>query len=54
MRATKKSTENLAHSYSSLWKLPITMLRFLQYMGLMEDQIWHILVLQKNFKWKTN
>ena len=26
--ATKKSTESLAHSYSSLWKLPITMLRF--------------------------
>ncbi len=26
--ATKKSTENLAHTYSALWKLPITVLRF--------------------------
>ena len=24
--ATKKSTENLAHTYSSLWKLPITII----------------------------
>ena len=31
--ATKKSTENLAHSYSSLWKLPITMLRFFTVYG---------------------
>ena len=26
--ATKKSIESLAHSYSSLWKMPITILRF--------------------------
>tara|TARA_B100001057_G_scaffold496711_1_gene598865 strand:- start:18 stop:776 length:759 start_codon:yes stop_codon:yes gene_type:complete len=31
--ATKKSTENLAHSYSSLWKLPITVLRFFTVYG---------------------
>jgi UDP-glucuronate 4-epimerase len=31
--ATKKSTENLAHSYSSLWNLPITMLRFFTVYG---------------------
>tara|TARA_B110001450_G_scaffold132360_1_gene124368 strand:+ start:2125 stop:3132 length:1008 start_codon:yes stop_codon:yes gene_type:complete len=31
--ATKKSTESLAHSYSSLWKLPITMLRFFTVYG---------------------
>ncbi len=31
--ATKKSTENLAHSYSSIWKLPITMLRFFTVYG---------------------
>ena len=31
--ATKKSTECLAHSYSSLWKLPITMLRFFTVYG---------------------
>ena len=26
--ATKKSTESIAHSYSNIWKIPITMLRF--------------------------
>ena len=31
--ATKKSTENLSHSYSSLWKLPITVLRFFTVYG---------------------
>ena len=31
--ATKKSSESLAHSYSSLWKLPITMLRFFTVYG---------------------
>ncbi len=31
--ATKKSTEILAHSYSSLWNLPITMLRFFTVYG---------------------
>ena len=31
--ATKKSTESLAHSYSNLWKLPITILRFFTVYG---------------------
>jgi len=31
--ATKKSTESLAHSYSSLWRVPITMLRFFTVYG---------------------
>ncbi len=31
--ATKKSSENLAHSYSSLWNLPITILRFFTVYG---------------------
>ena len=31
--ATKKSTESIAHSYSSLWKLPITMIRFFTVYG---------------------
>ena len=31
--ATKKSTESLAHSYSSLWKLPTTILRFFTVYG---------------------
>ena len=26
--ATKKATESMAHSYSNIWKIPITMLRF--------------------------
>ena len=31
--ATKKSSESIAHSYSSLWKVPITMLRFFTVYG---------------------
>ena len=31
--ATKKSTESIAHSCSSLWKVPITMLRFFTVYG---------------------
>ena len=31
--ATKKSTESLAHSYSNLWKLPITVMRFFTVYG---------------------
>ena len=31
--ATKKSTESIAHSYSSIWRLPITMLRFFTVYG---------------------
>ena len=31
--ATKKSTESIAHSYSALWKLPITMLRLFTVYG---------------------
>ena len=31
--ATKKSTESMAHSYSSLWKIPITSLRFFTVYG---------------------
>ncbi|MDA9598902.1 NAD-dependent epimerase/dehydratase family protein, partial [Candidatus Pelagibacter sp.] len=31
--ATKKSTEIIAHSYSSLWNIPITMLRFFTVYG---------------------
>ena len=31
--STKKSTESLAHSYSSLWNIPITMLRFFTVYG---------------------
>ena len=31
--ATKKSAESLAHSYSSLWGLPVTMLRFFTVYG---------------------
>ena len=31
--ATKKSTESFAHSYSNIWKVPITMLRFFTVYG---------------------
>ena len=31
--ATKKSTESLSHSYSNLWAIPITMLRFFTVYG---------------------
>ncbi len=31
--STKKSTESIAHSYSSLWRVPITMLRFFTVYG---------------------
>ena len=31
--ATKKSTESIAHSYSSLWNIPITLLRFFTVYG---------------------
>ena len=31
--ATKKSTESIAHAYSNVWKLPITMLRFFTVYG---------------------
>ena len=31
--ATKKSTESIAHSYSNIWKTPITMLRFFTVYG---------------------
>ena len=31
--ATKKSTESIAHSFSNIWKIPITMLRFFTVYG---------------------
>ena len=31
--STKKSTESIAHSYSNLWKIPISMLRFFTVYG---------------------
>ena len=31
--ATKKSAESIAHSYSNIWKIPITMLRFFTVYG---------------------
>ena len=31
--ATKKANESMAHSYSNLWKIPITMLRFFTVYG---------------------
>ena len=31
--ATKKANESMAHSYSNIWKIPITMLRFFTVYG---------------------
>ena len=31
--ATKKSNESMAHSYSNIWKMPITMIRFFTVYG---------------------
>ena len=39
--ATKRSNELIAHSYSHLYSLPSTGLRFLLSMVLGADQIWH-------------
>ena len=46
--ATKKSTENMAHSYSHLFDLPITMFRFTVY-GPWGDQIFPQTNLLKQF-----
>ena len=43
--ATKRSNELIAHSYSSLFNLPTTGMRFLQYMELGEDRICQFLCL---------
>ena len=45
--ATKKANESMAHSYSNIWKIPITMLRFSQFMDLGGDQTWLYLNLQR-------
>ena len=46
--ATKKSNEVMAF-YSHLFKIPITMLDFLQYMVLLVDLIWLHFYLQKKY-----
>ena len=48
--ATKKSTENMAHSYAHLFNLPITMFRFLPYTDPGVDLIWHYSIYESNFK----
>ena len=53
--ATKKSTESLAHSYSSLWKLPITMLRFFTVYGpLGRPDMAYFKFTKKNLRRKKN
>ena len=42
--ATKKSNELMAHTYSHLYDIPTTGLRFLQYMALGEDLIWRFIL----------
>ena len=47
--ASKKSNELLAHSYSYLFKLPTTGLRFFTVYGPWEGRIWLCSNLQKQF-----
>ena len=51
--ASKLSNELMAHSYSYLFKIPTTGLRFLQFMDLGADLTWPYLNLQK-LSWKRN
>ena len=44
--ATKKSNELMAHTYSHLFNIPMTGLRFLLFMGLGVVQTWHQCFLQ--------
>ena len=44
--ASKKACEIMAHSYSHIHKLPTTIFRFLTYMVLGVDLIWHYSNLQ--------
>ena len=45
--ATKLSNEVMAHSYSSLFKLPTTGLRFFTVYGPWDGRIWHYFCLLK-------
>ena len=49
--ASKKSTENMAHSYAHLFGLPITMFRFFTVYGPWVVLIWHYLNLPSYPKW---
>ena len=52
--ATKKSNEMMAHSYSHLYNIPMTGLRFLLCMVHGVDQIWLSIFLQKNITKQKN
>ena len=47
--ATKKATESVAHSYSNIWRIPITVLDFLQLMVHGDVQTWLCLNLQRAY-----
>ena len=47
--ATKRSNELMAHTYSHLFKLPASAVRFLLFMDHGEDLIWHYSFLLKQF-----
>ena len=51
--ATKKSNEVMAHSYSHLYDIPITMLRFFPFMGHGVGLIWLIINLLRIFYQKN-
>ena len=46
---TKKTNELMAHTYSKLFNLPTTGIRFFTVYGPLEDQIWLCLSLRKIF-----
>ena len=45
---SKKATELISYSYNFQYKIPVVLLRFLQFMDLGDDLIWHFLNSQKN------
>lgn len=47
--ATKKADELLAYSYSHLYGMPTTGIRFLLYMVLMDVRIWLTFLLQRKY-----
>ena len=52
--ATKKANELMAHSYSNLYRIPSSGLRFLLFMGLGEGLICFISIYKKYYRGKAN
>lgn len=52
--ATKKSNELMAHTYSHLYNIPTTGLRFFTVYGPYGRQIWPIISLLRPYKWRPH